>query len=251
MMTCRYLLVMAISLSYGAGDVPGLAAEPQPNALSKSRVGSQVPPLTYHPPKLGAPKGRVGGGARGPDSGMLSLTVLAPDHPAQTIEEKPTLYWYASQAMNSPVEFTLMADDQIHPLLETRLADSVLPGLHKISLADYGPALGLSTTYRWYVTVVNDKDRRSRDLLAGGVIERVPLSDGLSDRLKIARAEEKPRLFAEAGIWYDAIAALSSLIETAPENSTLRTQRAMLLEQVGLLDVAAYDRTTVAAGGTK
>ena len=47
---------------------------------------------------------------------------------------------------------------------------------------------------------------------------------------------------AEAGFWYDTIAELSALIAAAPRDMTLRQQRAALLEQQGLPEVAAYDR---------
>jgi hypothetical protein len=49
-------------------------------------------------------------------------------------------------------------------------------------------------------------------------------------------------VYAQHGVWYDAIAALSSQIDATPEDPTLREQRAALLDQVGLSEVAAYDR---------
>ena len=41
-------------------------------------------------------------------------------------------------------------------------------------------------------------------------------------------------IYAEAGLWYDALAAVSEMIERAPDNRELRRQRAALLAQVGL-----------------
>ena len=47
--------------------------------------------------------------------------------------------------------------------------------------------------------------------------------------------------YAEAGLWYDAIATISEMIEKTPDDRKLRKQRASLLQQVGLWEVARYD----------
>jgi hypothetical protein len=88
--------------------------------------------------------------------------------------------------------------------------------------------------YRWFVTIVPDSDRRSKDILAGGAIERVEPPQGLAAKLAQARKEETASLYAEAGVWYEALTAISDLIESAPNDAVLRKQRATLLAQVGL-----------------
>jgi hypothetical protein len=47
--------------------------------------------------------------------------------------------------------------------------------------------------------------------------------------------------YAAAGLWYDAIATLSERIAAAPADPLLRRQRAALLRQVGLQEVADWD----------
>ena len=54
------------------------------------------------------------------------------------------------------------------------------------------------------------------------------------------------QVYAEAGLWYDAIMAISELIEADPTNAELRQQRAALLEQVALPGVAAHDASPTA-----
>jgi len=232
------LLAAAMGGTAATASVSGWAAEPQSSIAPENAKGTPV----YVPPKVGAPRGRVGGGARGPSSDMPRLTVLAPDHPGLTTEAQPVLYWYLNRPTQNSVEFTLMTDDQIAPVLEVKLADAGQPGVHKLSLADHGVTLELNATYRWYVSVVQDPSRRSRDVIAGGVIQRVNIPNGLPEKLAAAKSEDKAKLLASEGIWYDAIAALSSSIDGAPSNETLREQRAGLLDQVGLTDVATFDR---------
>jgi Domain of Unknown Function (DUF928) len=70
-------------------------------------------------------------------------------------------------------------------------------------------------------------------------------TDAVRSRLNEAGAASRPALYAGAGIWYDAIDEISRLISAQPENRELRAQRAALLEQVGLTEAAAFDRTAL------
>jgi hypothetical protein len=112
-------------------------------------------------------------------------------------------------------------------------------GIHRIRLADYPVKLEPGVAYRWSVTVVPDPDRRSRDILASGTIERVEPSPALAARLQSARKDDLPFIYAEEGIWYDALAALSDLIDSAPEDADLHRQRAALLTQARLPQITA------------
>ncbi|WP_179137096.1 DUF928 domain-containing protein [Candidatus Entotheonella palauensis] len=93
------------------------------------------------------------------------------------------------------------------------------------------------------MALITDPERRSKDIIAGGGVERIPLSDAIRSQLGQAQAEHVPHLYAEAGLWYDALATISDLIDATPADAGLRQQRAALLEQVGLTSIAAYDAT--------
>ena len=92
--------------------------------------------------------------------------------------------------------------------------------------------------YRWFVTLVVDPSNPSKDITAGGIIERVDYVESL---IINAATEEDPARLASAGLWYDAIRKLSERIEAAPHDPFLRMQRAALLLQVGLQEVAEPD----------
>jgi hypothetical protein len=192
---------------------------------------------TYRPPLRGAPGGRVGGGARGTDRETFVLAVLAPDHTGLTISEQPSLYWFISKPATFPVELTILDPQGTEPILRTSIALPVQAGVHRLRLTDYGVRLAVGVPYRWYVAVVPDADRRSKDILAGGALERVALPEALGAKLAQADNTTAPFVYAEAGIWYDALAAISDLIEVAPNDRTLHRQRAALVEQVGLPEI--------------
>jgi len=202
------------------------------DAARKPATATVTP--VYRPPIRGAPGGRVGGGTRGTAREVFVLSVLAPDHSGLTVAEQPSLFWYISTPTSLPVELTVMDPRTTQPLLEIGVATPIEPGIQRLRLADHGIRLAPDVPYRWYVAVVPDSGRRSRDILAGGAIQRINPSGELVARLGQARRDELPSVYAEAGLWYDALAAMSDLIDGAPDNAALRQQRAALLTQIGL-----------------
>jgi hypothetical protein len=99
--------------------------------------------------------------------------------------------------------------------------------------------------YRWYVAIVPDDARRSRDVLAGGIVQRVEPTVDLGERVARAPKEQLPQVYAEAGLWYDALDALSAVIERAPGDVALVKQRAGFLAQAGLPQIAQEDSPPV------
>lgn len=200
--------------------------------ISVFAADASVP--VYNPPKRGAPGGRVGGGTRGIQRETFVLSVLAPDHSGFTTSEQPALYWFISNSTSLPIEITVMDPQGVQPILETRLTAPVKAGIQRVRLADYNIRLAPGAAYRWFVAVVPDADRRSKDIMAGGAIERVEVPDELNAKLNKAGKNGAFFLYTEAGLWYDALKAISDQIEAAPEDQQLRKQRAALLSQVGL-----------------
>jgi uncharacterized protein DUF928 len=211
---------------------PAPAMENKAGASGSGQAGLQPSGLVYRPPLRGAPGGRVGGGSRG--GGAVSVTALVPEGRALTSLEQPSLSWYLSGSTPAPVEVTISDDRSVKPVLEVRLPQPVQPGVQRIRLADHGVKLEPGVQYKWFVTVVVDPARRSRDVLAGGTIERVEPSGELSARLASARPETLPMIYAEAGLWYDALGAIADLLDRTPNDQTARDDRAQLLSQAGL-----------------
>lgn len=200
----------------------------------KKTTTTVVATPVYKPPLRGAPGGRIGGGTRGTGREVFVLSVLAPDHSGLTTQEQPALYWYISNPTSLPVEFTVMDPETAEPVLETRLPSPAHAGIQAIRLTEHGVRLAPDAVYRWYIAIVPDAGRRSRDILAGGTIQRVQPSADLIAKLGGVRPEALPSIYAEAGLWYDALAAMSDLIDGAPSDAGLQQKRAALISQVGL-----------------
>jgi len=202
------------------------------------------PPISmpiYQPPLRGAPGGRVGGGTRGIGEEPIALFALAPNHVALTVQEQPILYWYLSKPTKYPIELTIIIEKDTHPLLEKRIPFPSRSGIYPLQLTDFDIHLSTGTQYRWFLALVPDPNRRSRDIVAGAIIERVEIPETLRSRLLKASREEISHIYAGAGMWYDALMAVSNLINDEPTNPVFRRQRAALLEQVGLSEVAQHE----------
>ncbi len=228
MLTAGFILVAPL-LSVTSGDTH-----------NKTTVQAAKPPL-FKPPRVGRPKTRlVGGGSRG-TTPMIKLFALTPEQAGLTAQEQPSLFWYLSQKTPYTIELVVSVDRAKQPLLLTRLRPPAQPGIQRVRLTDYDIRLKPGMTYRWFVALIPDLERRSKDLIAGGGVERIPLADAIRTQLDQTEAQRVPHLYAEAGLWYDALGALSDLIEATPADAGLRQQRAALLQQVGLTEAAAAD----------
>jgi hypothetical protein len=210
-------------------------------AATDSVVKTSMDRPLYKPPLRGAPSGRVGGGTRGiTERESFFLQVLAPDHVGLTIQDQPRLYWYISKPVPYSIEFTIVERKAEKPLFEKIIKDLNTGGIQVISLANYGVHLQKYVRYKWFVTIVTDTERRSKDILAGGIITRVDVPPSLSAKLQEA-SSSVPNIYAEEGFWYDALEAISKMIDASPNNVELRKQRSSLLEQVGLTEAADFE----------
>ncbi len=236
MNTLRVVAVISLAaLALVTGAPPAGSQEIKPTQPGSQGQTAGIP--VYKPPLLGAPGGRVGGGTRGPARDMFLLSALAPNHTGITATDQPSLFWFISGVTPYPVEVTVVDPQGADPILEKRIPPPSQPGVQRIRLADYSVSLATGVTYRWFVAVVPDPARRSKDILAGGTIQRVEPSQELKSKIAQAAKTDLPFLYAEAGLWYDAVTAISELIEAAPQDQALRKERAAMMVQVGLPDI--------------
>ena len=212
----------------------------------KTQTGQVMKAVLYQPPRgLGAPSAgrRVGGGTRGTNKSIPILSVLAPGHIGLTVREQPDLYWFASDVVTNPVELTLTLEKGDTPLLERRLPVPIHAGVQRVRLSDYGIKLIPGEHYNWSIALVLDPKRRSKDVIAVGAIERVERAGLDQAALAAVPTTDSFYRFAADGLWYDAVMAISELIESAPANPALRKHRAELLDQVDLSEVGNFDLT--------
>ena len=239
---CRLLAGLAACgwlLGVPAGPVSAEEAKPPPAPAKKAAEHEPAKTVQYRPPDWKAPKTRVAAATRGLEDPGPYLTLLVPERTGYTSEASPTLYWYVSERFAGPVQVTLLKERAIEPVLEMRLEHGVEAGVHAIPLRAYKVVLEPGVDYEWSVTLTVDPNRPSTDSFASGTIRRVPQA---ALPRAVAGADELAALAAH-GLWYDAVDLSSRLIQAHPEDVAWRELRAELLEQEGLEEPAAWDRT--------
>jgi hypothetical protein len=223
-------LVFAITaLTSSASDQPGNAAD------SRADAATSMPSVpVYKPPLRGAPQARIGGGTRGAGLQQVVLEVLVPDHAGLTTRAQPALYWYADSPTATHFEIALIDQEGIDPLLELEIDSEAAAGIQRLDLKEHGVSLQPGVSYQWSVALVADTDNRSTDLIASGFIERIEPDDEFSNQIRGSSGTALVNLYANEGVWYDALDTLSTLITNSPEDRDLQDMRTALLEQVGI-----------------
>jgi hypothetical protein len=237
---------------------PSIAAtEPDP-ATEKTETNSEAPAqeiqsvdaapparpplqLLYVAPDRGKPVKPTGGATRGSDKKIPLMFALTPDHVGQTVSAQPSLFWYLDRTPDPSmrIEFTLFDQASDEPEVEAVLAAPERAGIQRIRLADYGVKLEPGSEYEWSVTLIVDPEKRSKDVVVTGWIDRIEQSGPLTARLESESALRAAAIYAEEGIWYDSFAALNDQIDGNPGDANLRKQRISVLRQVGLDQVAS------------
>ena len=212
------------------------------SGTGETLAGAEPEMPAYKAPPHLTPRARIGGGSRGRDADEPAVTALVPDHVGITAKQHPELNWFLSKRTSLPIRFTLMDEHSTRALVERPITNPEKAGVQAIRLSDIDVALQANIQYRWYISVIRDAGSPSRNIVTGGMIERCEFSECLVlDATTTVCSRDTVIRSAANGFWYDAMGCVSDLIETSPEDMGLRKQRAALLEQVGLHEVAEWD----------
>ena len=245
-LTASLLVGLILSIGF-CNPATTLAVSDQPSVAQPGPT-EDVPLPLYQPPKKLTPRARVGGGLRGTDGNDPVLVALVPDHVGLTVKKTPVLNWFLSKLTTYPLKFTLIDIRSVTPLHEGPVAMPAHAGIQSINLKDRGLALEPDVQYRWYISAIRNPDSPSQDIVAGGIIERCEFSTCLVE-MEVDLSCDQSSVLRNAlrGFWYDAMACLCAMIDSNPSDQALRRQRAHLLNQIGLSEVAKWDLRSILA----
>ena len=200
--------------------------------------------IKFEPPAFGnAPGGRSRGGAsRGEcPAATLPLTAIVPTVNGGvgglTTADHPSFWFYVPYALNGDrsAEFVLLDDHNKYiyrTTLVNRESDAI--GITRITLPTT-ITLEKDRLYQWVFMVNCEIDN---PIFTRGSIRRVALDSALSDKIKQAEVLGKARLYAENGIWFDALTTLAELRIAEPGDAAIALEWQSLLQSVDLADVA-------------
>lgn len=245
----KLFLVLALSYTgFLTNQTWGLAT-PAPIKTNPQTVSFSLPSPPPDPP----PGGRVRGGARRDTCPQVKpeLTALVPftqEPPSVTnvwglaTKAHPTLWFYVpyTKALAYPTEFVLQ-DEESNPIYQQAIALPDKPGVISVSLPTNALPLTLSNQYRWFLTINCDQIKQSPPappIYVEGVIKRIKLNQATIEQLKTATPLQQVAIYAQNGIWHDALTTLAELRQQNPQDAALQTQWRDLLASIGLDDIA-------------
>lgn len=201
-------------------------------------------PLVYDLPNPGAPDTSrlIGAGTRTKGQNVPYLSVLTPKHTGLTLSNQPILYWFTSEPITMPLEFVLVSEQSFTPVIKVPLSQPQHAGVQSIKLSDYNVSLKPETVYQWSIALIPNTKMRTHDIVTSGKIKRIKPAESLQRELSQTPEISKPSIYAKRGIWYDLMSSLTASIVKKPTDHLLKEIRAQLLEKVGLIEIAQYER---------
>ncbi|WP_413160413.1 DUF928 domain-containing protein [Capilliphycus salinus ALCB114379] len=217
--------------------------EAQPSSAAPRRESQKVA-IRYRPPAgQGKPKATVGGGTRttcflDEEQPKPPLTLLIPGEKlGLTTRQHPQFFVYVPQTSAKEAEF-LLRDANGEYQYRARYSLPETSGIVKVELPDSATALEEGKDYQWMFAIICDPDSRDRDVVDMGAIKLTELSPTQKSQLEQAEPLKRAALYAEYGIWHDAVETLASLQCSESNHQNQETWR-QLLQSQPLLDSIA------------
>ncbi len=225
------------------------------NFLVSQARGSRI---RFVPPADKSTLRSQGSGSRGCEDSLqenlVTLLIPSKDYIGQTVSGHPTFFWHLSQPVSVPMKFTLREPGVAKPLY-VKQVDSPKVGTIQIELPKDLPELVSGRKYGWSVTLECNPRRPSANPYFYSWIERVPATPVLEQQLAAATSQtssppetlrKRALIYAQAGLWYNSLADISTAVTANPNNSSLQEDFLDLLAQVGLTEVAKQEQQRLA-----
>lgn len=235
-------LVAATVLAAAATGAAAETARPSTDpAAARAPAGQAAPPI-YIPPRRGAPADLAPAATRSPLM-QQKLKLLAPDHVGLTVSDRPTLYMYVGERGHLQVLVTRGAEAAGPAVASGRVEVAEAPAIRPLDLGAMKATLEPGQDYR-VTLMLFDRGGIVRST-ESAVLRRVGEPVELAVIAAGADPAARARAYASAGIWFDAVDSISRAIAAAPDAAGPREDRAALLEQAGLPELATLDRNAV------
>ncbi|OLP16146.1 hypothetical protein BST81_22345 [Leptolyngbya sp. 'hensonii'] len=264
LLRCTLLLVtlLAVPICVIEQSVAGLSPEvPRPRQINPIALGNTdslgsgnrlkcgyVKDMKYAPPPTKAPDGanRVAveeplnrcGGARTVD-GRFAVAILPSSGFSQTLAEYPTFLIYMPFTSVQEGIFSLSTSPNSYPYYQARAQLTGNRGIIRFQLPSSAPNLVAGKKYFWqfrFSAVTNESENQL--LVIRGQIQRINASATLQNQLAIAAPRQKAAIYANNGIWQDALTTLAQLKCANPGDQGIASDWSSLLQQVELKELA-------------
>lgn len=224
--------------------------------LTSSAIVEVTQPLSANarfsppkPPNRGTPGIAKGGGSRS-CMGLAkvfgvpmldNLNALAPEYSNKnvinvwgyTTLEHPKFWFYMPYDPEkiASIELTLQ-NDQEETLQKISVPIPAKTGIIGVKLPSDKAGLAVGKLYNWYFKIYGKCAERPANV--EGWIQRTTVDPALAEALKPAAPQEKAKLLAEKGIWYDALTILAEQRLAQPNNAPVLADWKDLLKDIDM-----------------
>src|SRR4028119_1609712 len=236
-------IVLIATLNHSQFAVMGQLIPELPPGGDKPPTRSGGPRFIQPPEDIEAPPPRRVRSVRGgcASSSQLNLTALVPKNKiGRTVSDYPTFFFYLPQTDAELAEL-ILEDESGNQIYQQDLTIKNLSGVIGVSIPANTnvPPLEVGKSYTWKFTVVCDPEDRASDQLETGIVRRVELSPDILSELDAADPRQKAVIYAQNGIWQDALGTLAAARRANPNDTDLAADWESLLDSVKLGSIAA------------
>jgi hypothetical protein len=206
------------------------------------------------PPQRGIVGNRSAAASRNPKCPAVDLPLTAilpayvtdPQQPERldgvwglTGMDRPTFWFYVPYAKNQIVNLSFTLEDDSSPA-DRRISDlipivpSQIPGLMSVVLPDSIAPLSLNRSYHWFLKLNLECTIGKRPFFVDGWIQRVEIDRPLRDRIQQAAPIDRAAIYAENGLFYDAVATLATQKVAKLQDPTISQAWQNLLDSIEL-----------------
>ncbi len=175
------------------------------------------------------------------NSGNQSVSEISMDVWGLTTDERPNFWFYVpytKDIANASAEFVLQ-DSQENEVYKNAVSLPGKAGVISVNLPSTIAPLEVGKTYRWFFKVnCSGAESASIPIHVEGDVQRINLTSSLANEIATAQPQDKIAIYAENGIWFDALNLLAQLRKGNPNNASLVSDWQSLLESIRLGNLA-------------
>jgi hypothetical protein len=168
----------------------------------------------------------------GSGCGAQSETLIA-----LTISEQPTFWFYIPEQPYANVTAELVLLDELqHAIAIQSVSVEDASGIIGVPL---NQTLEVDVVHRWVFSVESRDGNLSERAFVEGVVQRIDPDEALQAAIAAATSDQdRVRIYANHGIWHDALTLLIELHQAAPSDTVISRDWDNFLNSVGLGAIA-------------
>jgi hypothetical protein len=211
-----------------------------PSAQAQARKVRYVPPSNLDAPKVSS-SGISRTDSFTPLEPRPSLTDVNMLPVPQTTSERPTIYFISPKVAGNGVFTLIEQNDRLTPsqkaVYRKEFSLQNEAGIIAFKMPDDAPIMEIGKIYYWKIDFGRDTEAKT----AYGMIKRVLPTAKLVNQLKnISKPIDRAALFAQEGIWFEAVQTLAEAQQTTPTSGEIVDEWTALMKSVNLSMVLEY-----------